>query len=135
MTSVQPYPVVSNLIERIGDWLIQRRQLNELGALDSGEFKRMAHELGLAPSDLDTIVRRGVNGAEELPQMLRALGFDEAAIAKIRPPDMMEMRHACASCAHKRACGADLAAKTAAANYENYCANANDITLLARAAE
>ncbi len=111
MTSVQPYPVVSNLIERIGDWLIQRRQLNELGALDSGEFKRMAHELGLAPSDLDTIVRRGVNGAEELPQMLRALGFDEAAIAKIRPPDMMEMRHACASCAHKQACGADLAAK------------------------
>jgi hypothetical protein len=102
MTSVHPYPLVSNLIERLGDWLIQRRQLNELGALDSGEFRRMAHELGLAPSDLDTIVRKGVNGAEELPQMLRALGFDEAAIARIQPPDMMEMRHACASCAHKR---------------------------------
>ncbi|WP_371421870.1 DUF6455 family protein [Tardiphaga sp.] len=135
MTSVQPYPLVSNFIERLGDWLIQRRQLNELGALDSGEFKRMAHELGLAPSDLDTIVRKGVTGAEELPRMLRALGFDEAAIARIQPPHMMEMRHACASCAHKRACGTHLAAKTAAANYENYCANANDITLLARAAE
>jgi uncharacterized protein YjiS (DUF1127 family) len=135
MTSVQPYPVVSNLIERFGDWIQQRRQLNELSQLDSSEFRRMAHELGLAPSDLDTIVRKGVNSAEELPQMLRALGFKEADIAKIQPPHMMEMRHACAGCAHKRACGADLAAKTAASNYENYCANANDITLLARAAE
>jgi hypothetical protein len=70
-----------------------------------------------------------------LPQLLRALGFDETAIAKIRPPDMMEMRHACTSCAHKRACGTDLAAKTAVANYENYCANANDIALLVRARE
>jgi uncharacterized protein YjiS (DUF1127 family) len=132
---IQPYPVVSHLIERLGHWIKQRRELNELHDLDSTEFRRMAHELGLAPADLDTLVRKGAQGAEELPQMLRALGFDEAAIAKIQPPQMMEMRHTCASCAHKRECGNDLAAKTSAANYENYCANAKDIALLARSAE
>jgi uncharacterized protein YjiS (DUF1127 family) len=132
VTAVQPYPIVSNLIDRFGDWLKQRRELNELSELDGAEFRRMAHELGLAPSDLDAIVRKGVNGAEELPQMLRALGFSEAAIAGIQPPQMMEMRHACAGCKHKRACGVDLAAKTAPANYENYCANTNDIALLAQ---
>jgi uncharacterized protein YjiS (DUF1127 family) len=129
----QPYPIVSSLIDRLGHWIKQRRELHELSELDSGEFRRMAQELGLAPGDLDMLVRKGVSGAEELPQMLRALGFDEAAIARIQPPQMMEMRHACAGCAHKRACGVDLAARTAAANFENYCANANDITLLAQA--
>jgi hypothetical protein len=135
VTSVQSYPVVTHLIDRLAQWIKKRREFNELHDLDSGEFRRVAHELGLAPGDLDTLVRKGVQGAAELPQMLRALGFDAAAIAKIQPPQMMEMRHACAGCLHKRACSADLAAYTAAANFENYCANANDITLLARAKE
>jgi hypothetical protein len=130
MTQVQPYPVVSYLIDQFGAWLTQRRQLHELSQLDHGEFTRMAHELGLAPGDLQALVRRRVDGAEELPQMLRALGFDETAINTIAPPQMMEMRHACAGCAHKHACHQDLAAKTAAANYEDYCANANEITLM-----
>ena len=130
MTPAHPFPVVSYLIDLFGDWLKQRRQLNELGDLDRAEFSRMAHELGLAPGDLEALVRRGVDGADELPQMLRALGFDEAAIDKIAPPQMMEMRHACTGCAHKHACHVDLAARTAAANYEDYCANANEITLM-----
>ncbi len=130
MTPAHPYPVVSYLIDQFGDWLKQRRQLHELGELDRSEFSRMAHELGLAPGDLELLVRRGVDGASELPQMLRALGFDDAAIKRIAPPQMMEMRHACAGCTHKQACHTDLAAKTAAANYEDYCANANEITLM-----
>lgn len=130
MTQAQPYPVVSYLIDRLGDLLKQRRQLNELAELDRGEFSRMAHEIGLTPGDLQALVRRGVDGASELPQMLRALGFDETAISKIAPPQMMEMRHACTGCAHKQACHIDLAAKSAAATYEDYCANANEITLM-----
>lgn len=135
MTTHQPYPIVSNLIERFGDWLIQQRQLHELGALDPAEFRRMSHELGLAPNDLDALVRRGVHGAEELPQMLRALGFEEAAIARIAPPQMLEMRHACAGCAHKAACQQDLKAHTAPAHYQSYCANADDLAVLAQARE
>ncbi len=135
MTSTQPYPVVSSLIDRLGHWIKQRRELNELNHLDSGEFERMAHELGLTSGDLDALVRKGAQGAEELPELLRALGFDEAAIARIQPPVLMEMRHSCAECTHKRACRSDLAANTAAANYENYCANANDITLLSGSVE
>ena len=130
MTPAQPYPVVSYLIGQFGEWLRQRRQLQELGELDRSEFSRMAHELGLAPGDLEALVRRGVEGAEELPQMLRALGFDEKAITAIAPPKMAEMRHACAGCAHKRACHVGLAANTSATHYEDYCANANDITLM-----
>lgn len=130
MTTEPSFPVVGYWLDQLGAWLRQRRQLNELSALDRNEFGRMAGELGLSPADLQALVRRGVTGAEELPEMLRALGFDNDAIARIAPPQLMEMRHACSGCAHKHACNADLAAKTAAANYENYCANANEITLL-----
>lgn len=130
MTSAPSYPVVSYWFDRFSDWLKQSRQLHELGQLDRGEYSRMAHELGLAPSDLEMLVRRGVDGAEELPQMLRALGFDETAIARISPPLMMEMRHACTGCSHKNECHAHLADHTAAKHYEDYCANANEITLM-----
>jgi hypothetical protein len=125
-----PYPVVSYVLDQLGDWLQQRRQFAELGGLDPGEHRRMAHELGLTPADLDALVRHGTDGAEELPRLLRALGFHEEAINKIAPPQMMEMRHTCTGCAHKRACRADLTARTAAAKYEDYCANANEITLM-----
>jgi len=130
MTSAPSYPVVSYWLDRFSEWLKQSRQLHELGQLDRGEYSRMAHELGLAPSDLERLVRRGVDGAEELPQMLRALGFDETAINRIAPPLLMEMRHACTGCGHKNDCHAHLAAKTAAAHYEEFCANANDSTLM-----
>jgi hypothetical protein len=132
MPTGQPYPVVSHLLDRFGSWLKQRRELDELSQLNGGEIRRMASELGLAPSDLDALVRRGIAGTAELPQMLRALRFDDKAIARIAPPQMAQMRHACAECAHKRTCGADLAAHTAAKNFETYCVNANDIALLQR---
>lgn len=135
MTPQQPYPLVSQLIERFGDWLTRQRQLHELGALDAAEFKRMSRELGIAPDDLDALVRRGVRGSEELPRMLRALGFDEAAIAQIQAPQLLEMRHACAGCAHKTDCNRDLAARTAPQSYQSYCANAGDIAHLSAARE
>lgn len=131
MTMSRSFPVVGHLFDRYGSWRQRRRQLIELDGLDPHEYRRMALELGVAPDDLDALVRRGTDGAEELPQMLGALGFDDGAIASVAPPRMMEMRHACAGCAHKKACRADLAAHTAPAHFEDYCANANELTLLA----
>src|ERR1700686_1708308 len=39
---------------------------------DIGEFARIAHELGVTPDDLDTLVRRGPDAIEELPKLLSA---------------------------------------------------------------
>ncbi len=128
---VQP-PVSRTLIERLTDWLQRRRGIGEMSQLDAAEFARIASELGLAPRELDTLVHRGPHAADEMPKMLRALGFTEEAIAKIQPPQRQDMERACSLCQHKLACGKDLAANAVADHYESYCNNAETINDLAR---
>jgi Family of unknown function (DUF6455) len=129
-----PYPVVRSLIERLTDWLQTRRTIGELSQLDIAEFGRISAELGLAPAELDALVHRGPRAADEMPKLLRTLGFDEAAIRAIQPVQRQSMERACAGCQHKAACSADLAAGTAATHYESYCNNAAEISAMANQA-
>lgn len=132
MTASVPHPVVTSLIDRLTDWLQKRRVIGEMSRLDADEFSRLAGELGLAPAELDALVHRGPRAADEMPKLLRALGFDEAAIRAIQPTQRQSMERACAGCQHKAACGADLAAGIAAARYQNYCNNAAEIGAMVR---
>ena len=128
-----PYPRVEFLIEGFANWLKHRRELRELRQLDRGEFDRIANDLRVTPDDLDELVRQGPHAADELPRMLKALGIDEAALARAEPLVLRDMERVCAMCHHKRQCDNDLAAGTAAANYENYCLNASTIEQLGQA--
>jgi hypothetical protein len=128
---VQP-PVSRTLIERLTDWLQRRRGIGELNQLDAAEFSRIAGEFGLAPRELDALVHRGPHAADEMPRMLRALGFTDATIAQIQAPQRMDMERACSLCQHKAACAKDLATDTVVQRYESYCNNADTINGLAR---
>ena len=134
MTKAQneSYPFVTKAIDLFGDWLKQRRQLNELTKLEAypGELERIAREFGVTPADLDRLVRQGPHGADELPIMLEAMGIDEAAIRRAEPSLLHDMERVCSFCKHKRQCHRELAAGTAPANYEEYCANADSIDTL-----
>ena len=46
----EPYPFVTKVIDLFGDWLKQRRELNELTefAADPGELERVARELNVS---------------------------------------------------------------------------------------
>jgi uncharacterized protein YjiS (DUF1127 family) len=114
-----PYPRVEFLIDAFASWLKHRRELNELRQMDRGEFDRIADDLRVTPDDLN-----------ELPEMLKALGIDEAALARAEPLVLRDMERVCAMCQQKRQCDQDLAAGTAAAHYEDYCLNASTIDQL-----
>jgi hypothetical protein len=129
-----PYPRVEFLINAFADWLKHRRELNELRQMDRGDFDRIASDLRVTPDDLDELVRQGPHAADELPKMLKALGVDEAALARTEPLVLRDMERVCALCQQKRRCDRDLAAGTAAAHYEDYCANAPTIDHLGPAA-
>jgi len=120
------------LIDRLSGWLQQRRDVGEMDLLDVTEYLRIASELGLSAHELDALVHCGPHAAEEMPRMLRALGFTETAIAQIRAPQRHEMERACSLCQHKLACRKDLAANSIADHYESYCNNADTINDLAR---
>ncbi|WMT73434.1 hypothetical protein [Bradyrhizobium sp. Ash2021] len=131
-TQREPYPFVTKVIDLFGDWLKQRRELNELMgyAADPGELERVARDLNVTPADLEMLVRQGSDGANELPYTLTALGIDEAAVWRAEPALLRDMERVCSFCTHKRRCHQELAAGTAATNYVEYCGNADTIDMV-----
>ena len=131
-TQHESYPFVSKVIDLFGDWLKQRRELNELTefAANPGELERVAREFNVTPADLERLVRQGSQGANELPYTLTALGIDETALWRAEPASLRDMERVCSFCTHKRRCHEELAAGTAATNYVEYCENADTIDTL-----
>lgn len=123
----KPYPVFETLLNTFKDWLKHRRELNELRQLDTVEFGRIASELRISPDDLNELVHLGPHAADELPNMLKALGIDREALARAEPLALRDMERVCALCHDKGQCDRDLAAGTAAEHYRGYCPNASAI--------
>jgi hypothetical protein len=73
------------------------------------------------------LVRHGPHAAAELPKMLRALGIDEADLARTETLVLRDMERVCSLCNHKRRCDHELAAGSAAAHYKEFCGNAPTI--------
>jgi hypothetical protein len=135
-TEREPYTFVTKVIDLFGDWLKQRRELNELTefAADPGELERVARELNVTPADLEMLVRQGSQGANELSYTLTALGIDETALWRAEPALLRDMERVCSFCTHKRRCHQELAAGTAATNYVEYCENSDTVDTLRSAA-
>ena len=130
----KPYPVVDLVIETFGDWLKHRRELKEMREMDDASFNQIAGDLRISSADLAALVRQGPHAADELPKMLRALGIDQADLARTETLVLRDMERVCSLCCHKRRCGHALATGTAAAHYEEFCANAPTIDGLGKAA-
>ena len=126
----KPYPFVDRVIEMFGDWLKHRHEITEMCQFDAQEFGRIAHDLGVTSSELDELVRQGPHKIEELPLLLKALGIDEAAIARAQPLVLRDMERVCALCKHKSECDHDIADGTLVQHYESYCGNAVTIDAL-----
>jgi uncharacterized protein DUF6455 len=131
-TQREPYPFVTNVIDLFGDWLKQRRELNELMeySAEFGELERVARDLNVTTADLERLVRQGSQSANELAYTLTALDIDEAALRRAEPALLHDMERVCSFCTHKRRCHQELAAGTAATNYVEYCENADTIDTL-----
>jgi hypothetical protein len=121
------YPVLTKVFDLFDDWLKQRQELNELRecAADPANLERVARELKVTPAELEILVRRWPRAADELPQMLRALGIDEVSLWRAEPALLLDMERVCSLCQHKHQCRQELAVGTAPANYVEYCRNAD----------
>jgi hypothetical protein len=131
-TRREPFPFATKVIDMFSNWLKQRRELNELMeyAAEFGELEPVARELNVAPADLERLVRRGPQSANELPHMLTALDIDEGALLRAEPALLRDMERVCSFCMHKRQCQQELEAGSAATHYVEYCENADTIDTL-----
>jgi len=122
--------IIRKLIDAFGNWRKHRQEIREIRDLDDDEFANLAHELRIAPADLDTVVRQGSHAVDELPRLLTALGIDEKALSRKQPLVLRDMARVCALCQQKHQCDRDLDAGTSAQHYEVYCLNASTIDAL-----
>jgi hypothetical protein len=132
MTTPEPrhYPVVESVIDMFARWLKHRREIVESCGCDSEEYARIARDLNVSTGELDALVRRGAHAADELPKMMAALHIDRQAVARVKPLVMRDLERVCSLCEQKRRCDRELAGKTAAGQYEDFCPNAPTLTAL-----
>jgi hypothetical protein len=126
----QPHSVVERLTHTFSDWIKHRQELNEMRQLNASEFDRIASDLRVSPADLNELVHHGPHAADELPKLLKALGINEADLARVEPLVLHDMERVCALCQHKRECDRDLAVGASAEHYKEYCLNAPTIEQL-----
>jgi hypothetical protein len=121
------YLIVDKVVDAYGNWRRRRSDIREIRELDSGEFAKIARELNVQPTDLETSVHQGPHAADELPGLLELLGIDTDLLAKTQPLVLRDMTRVCASCQQKRRCNRDLGTGTSAQHYAEYCLSASTI--------
>ena len=125
------YPMVEAVLKPIADWVTSYRNAigfqNEFGACGPDEVMRMAKDIGVTPSQLQELIRRGPDSANLLKRMLVALHVDPKIIADMDPLVMREMKWLCITCSNKEQCEHELAKGTATKHFHEFCPNAVSI--------
>ena len=125
------YPLVEAALAAIADWVTNYRNAiglkNEFAMCGPDEVMRMAKDIGVTPSQLEELVRKGPDSANLLKRMLVALHVDPKIIAEIDPLIMREMKWLCITCSNKKRCEHELAKSTATEHFHEFCPNAVSI--------
>lgn len=113
----------------LADWLKRQREFAELDGLGADQRDRVAHDLGVSSGELETLVRKS-HDPVELPQMLAALGIDEAALHRAEPAMLRDMERVCSLCESVDACRYALGQGIADHAYFQFCPNAETLKTL-----
>jgi len=111
------------------DWIRHRRERAELDAMSTDELGRVAHDIGVSTRELEQMVDAG-HDPERLPEMLRALGIDEVALARAEPAILRDMQRLCSLCETVGTCRHALDAGIAPTTYRSFCVNAATLQAL-----
>ena len=130
------HPTIRPFLNAVANWVTRYRDAiktrRELARCEADEVARMAHDIGLSPDELVSLVKKGPHAADELPRLLRALGVDPQELASCDPGTMRSLEYICTTCGHKDQCRHDLAIGATPRGYHDYCPNATSIDLLLR---
>lgn len=117
------------MLEALALWLGHQRERAVLGLSHTDTFDTLAKDLGISPNELSYLVNSAPDPLQ-LPDMLKALGIDEAALRRSHPTLLRVMQDICAQCTMLGRCKYMLARGVAAGNYEQFCPNATSLTAL-----
>ena len=130
-------PFLGNVSGFIAEWwrrhAAARATQSGLESLGPDEFARMAHDVGIAPSELRTLAAYCSDAADLLERRLESLGLSATDLAQHDMIQLREMERLCTTCKSKGRCARDLAADPADPVWQHYCPNHETLTALQEA--
>lgn len=117
------------MLEALTLWLGHQRERAAIGLSQPDTFDALAKDLGVSLSELSYLINAAPDPLQ-LPDMLKALGIDEAALRRAQPALLRAMEEACAQCAVLGRCRYAFARDAAATEYEQFCPNAASLSAL-----
>jgi hypothetical protein len=103
---------------------------SELKYCSPEQVASIAHELGVHPTELVNLAKKGPHAADLLNKLLRAIGIEPNELAHHDPLVMRDLQRLCSTCGFKRQCEFDLANGESADNFREYCPNTFTIDAL-----
>jgi hypothetical protein len=119
------------IANRVREYVSATRLRHEFDWLTPEEIAGIARDVGVGTSDLTRFVKAGPHAADQLPELMRALGIGPAVVGD--EAAMRELKLVCIACRCKAQCDHDLASGTAPENFASYCPNAQVLGCLRKA--
>ena len=91
------------------NWMATRANIASLDCCGSEEAERIAHDVGVTPSELRTLAGKWPDSADLLNARLVALDLDRQEIQRTEPQVLSDLQRVCTMCASGRECKHDLA--------------------------
>jgi hypothetical protein len=121
-------PTPENLTDRLKRWCSATWEaINEaklLASLDDETVKLLAQDNALSEQELRDLIAKGPHAADEMLALMKLLHIDPEEARMEEPAEFREMHVTCAHCGEKTRCRRELADGSAAADFANYCGNA-----------
>jgi uncharacterized protein YjiS (DUF1127 family) len=113
-------------------WRNMRAGRASLGELQQcgKDVTRIARDIGLAPSELRAVARKGPDAADQLEIRLEALHMNAAALRRDEPLIMRDLERVCTQCGSKRRCVRDFVHFPDDIAWREYCPNATTLGAL-----
>jgi len=115
------------MLDALALWISHQRDRAALGLAQDDEYEQLARDLGISADELRDLMS-SVPDALQLPDMLKALGIDEASLRRVQPLLLRALQRRCAQCEVLARCRYSLDRNIAAHDYEQYCPNAAALT-------
>ncbi len=112
----------------LSDWI--RGPYSGVSCCGEEEIERIARDVRMTPAELRVLAKQGPGAADLLLERMAALDLDPAEVAQIGPETFRDLQRVCSLCESKRRCVRDLAHDAAAAQWQDYCPNAQTLMAL-----
>ncbi len=124
------FSILDLVIAALRDWTRTRRLNLRLDECDNYEVARMAHEVGLTPTELSRMSKFGSDAAKLLLDRMNAMHLNPESLAKSDPSTMRDLQRLCSGCVSKKRCKRDLIGDRYNPAWRQYCPNAGTLDAL-----